>query len=403
MTIEKNGIYACLDIGSSEHHAYVATHDQRTLKRCKISHKFEDIAAFIEQLQQLSEQEQLPVKVVIEGYNGYANPLDQMCIEAGIDVLSANSTQVASYRKVARVPTKSDKHDAELIYRFVRANYIFENRDNALNTIIAPSNELTELRYRTRRRADLVKDRTALQLRLKKTLLAVAPEFVDLVGNTTLKTVQRLIADCNCFSDLKKKKRAAVMKIKGAGAVLWDKLSKWQKKGKLANNIALVGPDIVEDMKRILSLSDSIARLDANIKSLSSHVCEVELIEEIPGVGPVSASTIVGEILTIKRFRKSSSLAHYSGVACIPNESGKYTGTRNPVAVNKRLKRALMDVALQHIRYSEEGRIYYEKQVAKGKKPAQALRCVARQLIKVIYAMLRRRAHYLRETVETET
>jgi transposase len=61
---------------------------------------------------------------------------------------------------------------------------------------------------------------------------------------------------------------------------------------------------------------------------------------------------------------------------------------------NRRLNHAIHMAAVTQIRHRHsEGRGYYDKKIAEGKTPKEALRCLKRRISNTIYARLRADAH----------
>ncbi|GAH94461.1 unnamed protein product, partial [marine sediment metagenome] len=122
---------------------------------------------------------------------------------------------------------------------------------------------------------------------------------------------------------------------------------------------------------------------------------EVKHLKTIPGVATKLASRFIGEIGYINRFPSEKQLAVYCGVACVNNDSGKVTKAREVYKANKICKHTLITMAGGSIRFSFQCRDYYLKKRAEGKAHNHALRCLARQLIKVIYKMLTEGRDYI--------
>lgn len=59
------------------------------------------------------------------------------------------------------------------------------------------------------------------------------------------------------------------------------------------------------------------------------------------------------------------------------------------VRSNRRLKRYFMHLAMQHAALDVRSSAYYQKKLAEGKRPLQARRALARQLVRVVYKMLK--------------
>ena len=97
-----------------------------------------------------------------------------------------------------------------------------------------------------------------------------------------------------------------------------------------------------------------------------------------------AGSQMIGDI---KRFDRESQLAVYCGIACIDDDSGKSKKTKAVYKANRICKATMIDIAGCTIRYVPESKTYYDKKRAEGKDHNHALRCLARQLIKVIFKM----------------
>jgi len=55
---------------------------------------------------------------------------------------------------------------------------------------------------------------------------------------------------------------------------------------------------------------------------------------------------------------------------------------------NRHLKRAFLPLAFSQIRWNEQARTYYERKRASGKSHWAALRCLGRQLCRIVFRML---------------
>ena len=127
----------------------------------------------------------------------------------------------------------------------------------------------------------------------------------------------------------------------------------------------------------------------------------------IPGVNVITAVKILSEIGDIKRFSNSNKLAQFAGIAPLHLSSsgkGKDLATKQG---NRRLQATIYFLAIQMIQISSKGtprhpafRAYYEKRKAEGKTSQQALICISRRLISIIYGMLKSGTEYRMPVVE---
>ena len=107
------------------------------------------------------------------------------------------------------------------------------------------------------------------------------------------------------------------------------------------------------------------------------------------GVGPVIAAAVIGDVRDVSRFPGRDHFASCNGTAPIEVSSGGRKIYRLPRRGNRRLNHAVHMAAVTQIRYRHsKGRAYYEKKLAEGKTPKEALRALKRQVSDAIYAAL---------------
>ena len=123
----------------------------------------------------------------------------------------------------------------------------------------------------------------------------------------------------------------------------------------------------------------------------------------ISGVNVITAVKILAEIGDIKRFSNANKLAQFAGIAPLHLSSsgkGKDVATKQG---NRRLQATIYFLAILSSRGTPRNpvvRAYYEKRKAEGKTSQQALICISRRLISVIYGMLKNGTEYRMPVVE---
>ncbi len=80
-------IRVSLDNGCRHHSVAVGLADGQLLDEFEIQHTKEGFSSFFKKIQHYELQFKLPVSIAMEGYNGYARPLDQMSGLGIIDYL----------------------------------------------------------------------------------------------------------------------------------------------------------------------------------------------------------------------------------------------------------------------------------------------------------------------------
>jgi transposase len=107
------------------------------------------------------------------------------------------------------------------------------------------------------------------------------------------------------------------------------------------------------------------------------------------GVGPVIAATVPGAVTDVSRIASRDQFAACNGTAPIEVSSGSRKTRRLSRRGNRRLNHAIHMAAVTQICYRDTpGRAYYDRKIAEGKTPKEALRALKRRVSDVIFARL---------------
>jgi transposase len=109
----------------------------------------------------------------------------------------------------------------------------------------------------------------------------------------------------------------------------------------------------------------------------------------MPGCGAVTAAKLLAEIGPIERFRNDAQLARHSGVAPLEASSGRIQRHRLDRGGNRQLNAALYRMAITQARYHPPACAYLERKRAEGKSRREAIRCLKRLLIRVVFNTLK--------------
>jgi len=154
------------------------------------------------------------------------------------------------------------------------------------------------------------------------------------------------------------------------------------------------------------------------IRQLQYNMQELEIIEtdlykvykqfnttltSMTGLDLVSASKMLSCIGDIRKFATPAKLAKYAGVAPVSHSSGKrdiqFASTRG----DRELNSLFYNLAVRMITTYEPGHKainsffheYYHKKLSEGKTKRQALKCVQRRLVNIIWTMLTNNEDYV--------
>jgi transposase len=123
----------------------------------------------------------------------------------------------------------------------------------------------------------------------------------------------------------------------------------------------------------------------------------LELLCSIPGIGLMTAATILAEVGDFSLFQKPNKLVAYLGIDPSVKQSGKFEGTQNKMSKrgSRFLRRVLYTTALANIRKKCNGELnnpvlhkFYKKKCV-NKPKMVALGAVMHKLVDIIFAVLR--------------
>jgi len=124
---------------------------------------------------------------------------------------------------------------------------------------------------------------------------------------------------------------------------------------------------------------------DASLRRKFQHLTSVK------GIADASAITILAELAVLPGDMSARQWVAHAGID--PRYADSGTSVRGQVRIskvgNRHLRRALFLPAMVASQHEPQIRAFYQKLLAKGKKPMQALVAVMRKLLHAIYGMFR--------------
>lgn len=281
----------------------------------------------------------------VEGARGMGYLLAQQLVAAGELVLDVQPKLAARVRLLATGATnKNDPNDA-------RSVAVAALR-SAASTQVRPDDHATVLKVWAKRYRDLSRSRNQVVCRLHAVLC-------DLIPGGVSKQIRAAAA------------ARVLEQARPSGAVQ-------QARHELA-------AEFLADLCRVdAQLRQTRKKLAAAVHASGTTVTGVF------GVGPAIAATVIGDIRDISRFPSRDRFAAYNGTAPVEVSSGNRVIYRLSLRGNRRLNHAIHMAAVTQIRYQHSpGRAYYDKKIAEGKTPKEALRALKRKISDAIYRHLK--------------
>ena len=135
----------------------------------------------------------------------------------------------------------------------------------------------------------------------------------------------------------------------------------------------------------------------SSLVKASSYYCLVS----VPGIDIVTAAKIIASVGDISRFYSASKLVRFAGIAPTEKSTGRKKRYKKSKYGNKYLYSTIYYIALAHISRTRNdrdknpvSRAYFLKKISEGKTKKEAITCLARRLVDIIFAVMRDRSIY---------
>ncbi len=134
-------------------------------------------------------------------------------------------------------------------------------------------------------------------------------------------------------------------------------------------------------------------------------------LESMDGINIVTAAELVAEIGDINRFANADKLARFAGIAPVRFSSGGKGKDQASGQGNRALNSIFHNLAVQQIQVAKGKNKtqrnplmyeFYQRKLAEGKTKKQALICVMRRLVNIIYSMMKNKTEYRAASPLTE-
>jgi transposase len=279
----------------------------------------------------------------VEGANGVGRPLAQRLLESGEQVVDVPA------KLAARVRLFDTGHNRKTDALDAHSVAVLAVRTPNLR-ILRVDGELEALRMLTDRREALTRRRVQTVCRLQALLTELLPGQAK-----------------RDITALQAKRLLATVRPRDIA-------------GKTRRRIA------AEELAELIVVDTKIKRATAELKAVV--LARDSRLMDIDGVGAVVAARILADVGDVARFADRNRFASWTGTAPLDASSGEQDRHRLSRAGNRRVNHMIHIAAVTQIRLDTEGRAYYRRKRAEGKKPMEAMRCLKRRISDAIYRQL---------------
>ena len=152
------------------------------------------------------------------------------------------------------------------------------------------------------------------------------------------------------------------------------------------NTLKAIDKEIQEIEKEL----DNLINKDSNLKRL------YKLSTSVPGIGKITAITLLYFTNEFTLYSNAKQLACYCGVAPFEHTSGTSVKGKSKVSnfANKRLKKLLHLVAMSNISSNKELSTYYARKVGEGKNKMLVINAMRNKILQRLCAVIKRGTPY---------
>ena len=324
-------------------------------------------------------------QIAIESYGSYGKLFIYDLLRKGYDIREVNP-HISKKLSQLYSEEHSDLKDAESL---AKALLLIPNLPK-----VASSDKQQWLAKLTRTRRKLVKDLNGYLNRLHIALTeSYGVVYKKLFKILAMKKALQFFEDYPTINDSLADERARKRLCQEKWELL-EQAGKWEDEAYLET----LRTEIRGFIGIIRSITSTQEAIEEKINNTADLIEEMKLLRTFPGIGGVAGATLLSEIGDIERFGTESHLSAYCGVSPVIWQSG--TGkirTKRRRRYSRRLKGILYFISLSQIRINPESRAYYDRKRNEGKTHWQAMNALSRQLIKIIYYILKNKVPYQRK------
>lgn len=384
-----------LDIAKYKHDCFIMNENEEVIKDSfSFSNDMIGFNTLLNVLNSLDPDKEK--KIGLEATGHYGSNLKIFLEENNYSYMEINPILIKQFLKATTLRrTKTDKKDASLIALYISTM--------TYKPYLNSSYHLQCLKSLCRMRWSLVEERTRYLVYIINVLDKIFPEFKPFFNNNLKSaTAMYLLENYTTASKISRMNIESYNKMKSE---LRRTLSyaRFQELKQLAKDtIGKEDTILTYQLKTYLEL---FKELGSKIEDIESSIKEEYLglhchIHTIPGIGIVSAATILSEIGNIERFNTVNQLLSFAGLEPSITESGTMSFKGKMVKHgSSNLRRVLMNSAEMSLIHNPKFYDYYLKKKDEGKHHRVCLSHIAKKLIRIIFYLEKNDCDYDQQKV----
>lgn len=337
---------------------------------------------FLRKMKSLSDPKK--VKIGFESTGHYTENLKNFLIKSDYDFMEIHPVLINRFSKATTLrKTKTDKVDVVIICSYLNSVEYKSYSTKSYHT--------RSFKSLTRSRDSLVKERSLQLQRMTNILDIMFPEFKPFFdGSLKSATAKYLLLNYGSPGKIANMNQASYKKMcselrRSISYAKFVSLKELAKNTIGASNVLLEFQlqnfcVLYEHLNLLIKSTDEII-----LKEFSKSTT---YLDTIPGIGAISAATILAEIGSIENFSNPAQLVAFAGLDPAFYQSGEseFTG-RMVKRGSSLLRQAIMNCAQYTLIHNPHLYDYYKKKKNEGKVHRVALSHVAKKLLRIIFAL----------------
>jgi transposase len=380
-------VWVGIDAGKATHHACAMDAEGRVVFSQKVSNDQVAIEQLVTRATAAADQ----VRWAVDLTSNAAALLLAVLVTSGQKVVYVPGRVVNRMTGVFRGEAKTDAKDARVIAETARMRA-------DLSEITTPDDLVVELSRLTACREDLMADWVRGVNRLRDLLTSVFPALEAAFDYTTRSALILVAGFCTPREVLAAGQDGLTGHLvehkawrKGIPGMVTAALRAAQGQAVRLPGESTTAVLVKRLARKLLDLDREIKDIDKLIAGRFRAHPQAEVIESLPGLGPILGSEfLVATGGDLAAFATSGRLASYAGLVPVPQDSGRVSGNlRRPKRYNRKLRRVFYMAALSSIKGDGPSRVFYDRKRGERLVHTQALLALARRLVDVLWALLR--------------
>lgn len=384
--------YGGIDVSKHQHEVCMLDPEGECVLRLRISNNLKGFEKLLKALKTL-EINPDNVLLCLEATGHYWLSLFSFLEHRGFQLHVINPIQSDALRNLYVRKAKTDTKDALLLADMVRLGFTSQTK-------LAPETTL-KLQTLSRARFSFVHQVAGLKNQILGILDRIFPEYAKCFSSVFVQTSRELLKTYTEPEELAQVDLAELTQFlakHSRGRLGQDRAEQIKSLAQGTVGIRLALDAFTLQLRLLVEQVSFIEDQISTIEEAMDQVMEElrpegadyrHVLETIPGIGPVLAASIIGEIGDIDRFRSAKALVAFAGLDATVRSSGQFEGTKN--RMSKRgspvLRHSLWLAAVSARRFNPELKEYYELKRSQGKHSNIATGAVARRMAHLVHSI----------------